>query len=104
MLTQTDRQVVNPFPNDKFYSSKLKGFADVIFKVNGNGRKFFKWVGNTAGKGEIACYKPFLLFPHSVFKRLVLQTHDNKGLFRKGLTMKREAYTTKEVTVHVHVN
>ena len=24
------------------------------------------------GKGEIACYEHFLLFPHSVFKRLVL--------------------------------
>ena len=24
MSTQTDRQVVNPFPNNKFYTSKLK--------------------------------------------------------------------------------
>ena len=35
-------------------------------------------------KGEIAGHKQFLLF-HNVFKRLVLQTRKNKGLFGKGL-------------------
>ena len=68
----------------------------------------------TVGKGEIAHYKQFLLFPqrlppiwrtffyfhqiwnyllitsnfslsHSVFKRIVLQTRKNQGLFGKGL-------------------
>ena len=33
------------------------------FKFDKNGRKLSKWVGNTAGKGEIACYEQFLLFP-----------------------------------------
>ena len=28
-----------------------------------NGRKLSKWVENTVGKGEIACYEQFLLFP-----------------------------------------
>ena len=36
------------------------------------------------GKGEIDRYEQFLL-SHSVFKRFVLQTHKNKGLFGKGL-------------------
>ena len=35
------------------------------------------------GKGEIARYEQFLL-THSVFKRLVLQTRKNQGLFGKG--------------------
>ena len=35
------------------------------------------------GKGEIACYEQFL----SVFKRLVLQTHENQDLFGKGLNL-----------------
>ena len=39
---------------------------------------------NTVGKGEIARYKQFLL-SNSVFKRFVLQTHKNQGLFEKGL-------------------
>ena len=35
------------------------------------------------GKGEIALNEQFLLFPQC-FKRLVLQTHENQGLFGKG--------------------
>ena len=31
--------------------------------VDGNDRKFSKRVENTVGKGEIACYEQFLLFP-----------------------------------------
>ena len=46
---------VNPFPNDNF--------ADNNFKFDENGRKFFKRVENTVGKGEIAHYEQFLLFP-----------------------------------------
>ena len=44
-------------------SSKLKEFADDNFKFDENGRKFSKQVENTVGKGEIACYEQFLLFP-----------------------------------------
>ena len=29
-----------------------------------NGRKLSKWIENAVGKGEIACYKQFLLFSH----------------------------------------
>ena len=54
----------NPFPNDKILdSSKLKGFADDNFELDDNGRKFSKRVENTMGKGEIARYEQFLLFP-----------------------------------------
>ena len=42
---------------------KLKEFADDNFKFDENGRKLSKWVENTVGKGEIASYKQFLLFP-----------------------------------------
>ena len=44
-------------------SSKVKEFADDNFKFDENGRKLSKWVENTAGKGEIAHYKQFLLLP-----------------------------------------
>ena len=50
-------------------------------------KEFSKWIEKTVGKGEIAHYKQFLLFPHSVFKRLILQTRKNQGLFGKGLTL-----------------
>ena len=38
-------------------------FADDNFKLDENGRKLSKWVENTVGKGEIARYEQFLLFP-----------------------------------------
>ena len=34
-----------------------------LFKVDENGRKLSKRVENTVGKGEIARYKQFLLYP-----------------------------------------
>ena len=46
-----------------FYSSKLKEFADDNFKYHENERKLSKPVENTVGKGEIARYEQFLLFP-----------------------------------------
>ena len=55
---------INPFPDDKFLdSSKPKEFADYNFSFDEKGRKFSKQVENTVGKGEIARYKQFLLFP-----------------------------------------
>ena len=44
-------------------TSKLKEFADDNFKFDENGRKLSKQVENTVGKGEIACYEQFILFP-----------------------------------------
>ena len=43
--------------------SKFKQFADDNFQFDENSRKFSKRVENTEGKGEIARYKQFLLFP-----------------------------------------
>ena len=44
-------------------SSKLKEFTDNNFKFDENGRKLSKQIKNTVGKGEIARYEQFLLFP-----------------------------------------
>ena len=75
----------NPLPDDKILDwSKLKQIADNIltlsqmtnfrpyqtervcrrqFQINENGRQLSKWVENTVGKGKIAHYEQFLLFP-----------------------------------------
>ena len=54
----------NPLPDDKILDkSKLKESADDNFKFHENSRKFSKRVENTVGKGEIAHYEQFLLFP-----------------------------------------
>ena len=54
---------LQPFPKRQILdSSKLKEFAD-YFRFYDKWRKFFRWVENTLGKGEIALYEQFLLFP-----------------------------------------
>ena len=54
----------NPFPKRQIMDpSKLKEFADDNSKFDENGKKLSKRVENTVGKGEIAHYKQFLLFP-----------------------------------------
>ena len=54
----------NPLPDNKILDwSKLKQSADDNFKFDENSIKFSKWVENTVGKGEIARYEQFLLFP-----------------------------------------
>ena len=42
----------------------MKEFADDNFKFDENERKLSTQVENTGGKGEIAHYEQFLLFPH----------------------------------------
>ena len=52
------------FPKPQILNTcKLKGFAHYYFKFDKSGRMFSKRVKNTVGKGEIARYEQFLLFP-----------------------------------------
>ena len=53
---------------------KLTEFADDNFKFDDNGRKFLKQVENTMGKGEIARYKQFVLFPQCFQKTCTADT------------------------------
>ena len=57
-------KVFNPLPDDKILDwSKLKQSADDNFEFDVNSRKISSLVENTVGKGEIARYEQFLLFP-----------------------------------------
>ena len=65
-LTHTSLTHTSPnfLPNDKILDwYELKEFAGDHLKFDENGRMFYKQVENTVEKGEIACYKQFLLFP-----------------------------------------
>ena len=64
-------------------SSKLKELADNNFKSVEIDRKFSKRVENTVGKGEIARYEQFLLFP-PCFQRVC-----SAGRFKPGLVWER---------------
>ena len=52
----------------------MKEFADDNFNFYLNGRKFSKQVENTVGKGEIARYDQFLLFPQCFQKTCTADT------------------------------
>ena len=56
-LTLSHSQTTN------FRVFQIEEFADDNFQVDENGRKFSRWIENTVGKGEIARYEQFLLFP-----------------------------------------
>ena len=64
-------------------SSKLKEFADDNFKFDENGGKFSKMGRKHWEKEKLLITSNFSL-SYSVFKRLVLQTRKNQGLFGKG--------------------
>ena len=55
--------------------NQQKEFADDNFKFDENGTDFSKWVENTVGKGEIARYEQFLLFPQC-FQKTCRSTAD----------------------------
>ena len=68
---------INPqhFPKQQnLDSSKMREYADDNFKFNENRRKFFKWVENTVGKGKIARYEQFFLFPQCFQKTCTTNT------------------------------
>ena len=75
MIWNMDPKDFNPFPNDNILDrSELKEFAEDNFKLDENGRKFFQWVENAVGKGEIARYEQFLLFPQCFQKACTVDT------------------------------
>ena len=51
------------FQTTNFRFSKLKALADDNFKFAENGIELLEQVENTVGKGEIARFEQFLLFP-----------------------------------------
>ena len=53
---------------------QTKELADDNFKVDENGRMFYKCLENTVGNGEIAHYKQFLLFPQCFQKTCTADT------------------------------
>ena len=70
---------LNPLPDDRNLDwSKLKQSADDTFEFDANSRKFSKLVENTVGKGEIARYEQFLLFPQCFQKSCFLEA--SKGV------------------------
>ena len=62
-------------------SSKLKGYADDNSKFDENGRQFSERIENSVGIKRMISSN--FSFSHCVFKRPLLQTPKNQGLFGK---------------------
>ena len=86
-------------------STKLKDFVDDNFEFDEMGQSSVKgW--KTLSEKEKLLFMSNFLFSHSVFKRPVLQTSKNKGLFGRGLNdLVKQSIMTKEENVgHQHVS
>ena len=73
--------------------TQKQGLVSERFMFNENGRQLSKRVDNTVGKGKIGHNEQISPFS-SVFIRLPLQTHENKGLFGKDLHLMKMANTS----------
>ena len=82
---------LNPFPNRKFFTSKLRKFADDNFKFDENGRKFSKWVEN-CGKRRNCSLRATSPFPAVFSKSLYCRHVKTQGLFGKGLNQGHSGY------------
>ena len=85
-LSNTGFQLTEyPFQKQQILDSpKLKDFADDNLKFSENARKFSRWVENTVGKGEIAHYEQFLLFPTVFSKDLYCRHVKTRACVGKG--------------------
>ena len=72
-LIFTDRLTLSQTTN--FRLSKLIRLAEDNFKFDETGTKLSNWLENTVGKGEIARYKQFLLFPQCFQKTCTSDTY-----------------------------
>ena len=71
----------NPFPiSNTSDLSKLKEFADDIFKFDKYGRKFSKQLENTVGKRRNCSLRAISPLPNHVLRRLVQQRGKKPGL------------------------
>ena len=66
MLTLSQTTNFRLFQNERL--------ADYDSKFDENSRKLSKWVENTVGKGEIARYEQFLIFPQCFQKTIAVDT------------------------------
>ena len=89
---------IKPFPHNKILDFQLKEFADSNFKLYVNGITFSKLVENTVGKGEIACYKQFLLFPQCFQKTCSADTYKPGLVWERVNPLQSQVLTTLKKT------
>ena len=89
--------IICPFQMTNFGLFQTKRVCRQQFQFDENGREFSKWVENTVGKGEIAHYAQFLLFPQGFQKTLTADTS------KPGLVWERILTTMEPVLVTISI-
>ena len=81
--------LLNPYPNEKFYTlpnwKSLQMTISNVMKIAESSPNDYK----TLWEKEKLLVSSNFSFSHNVFKRLILQTRKNQGLFGKGLNLTR---------------
>ena len=62
-LSKREIEILTHYQLTNFRLFQIERFADSNLKYEENGRKLFNPVENTVGKGDIARYEQYLLFP-----------------------------------------
>ena len=81
----------NSFPNDKFQTFQTQRLCRRQLWIWWKWQNVLQKGRKQCGKKEKLVYTSNFSFSHNVFKRLVLQTCKNKGLFGEGLTIYQAA-------------
>ena len=88
--------LAKPFPKQKILDPfKLKEFSDDNSKFDEKGKELCKWVENTVGKGEIAHYEQFLLFPQC-FQKTCTADKENPGVVWETVKVELNYKTTNQ--------
>ena len=88
----TQSRLLTHYQTTNFSLFKLKDFADDNFKFDENGRKLSKRIENTVGKGEIARYEQFLLFPQCFQKACFLGVSKGVSVWEWVKHLEKEAF------------
>ena len=75
---------LNPFPNHKIYSFKMKDFVYNSFEIDENSRKFSKQVENTVGKRRNCSLRAISPFPTVFWKVLYCRHIKTRDCLGKG--------------------
>ena len=71
--------IINLYQTTNFLLFQTERFADYNSEIDHNGRKFSKRVESTVGKGPIARYEQFLLFPQCFRRTCTADTKNRRN-------------------------
>ena len=94
------RKYLTLFQTTNFRLFQNESLCSQQFQIWWNGRKFSKRVENTVGKGEIACYEQYLIFPQC-FQNTCTADTKIQGLALERVKYLRCSYDATKIMIKV---